>query len=521
MTEVVEVARNWFLSPSGRGNPDTDLDSRHADGASWTLGNRVRPLVHGATYFRELLDAVSRLEGGDLLLFTDWRGDAEEHLEGPGTEVGKVFAAAAGRGADVRGLLWRSHATMQFGTIKNRGLGKQIEDAGGQILLDMRVPKFGSHHQKLVVLRYATHPDDDVAFLGGIDLCFGRRDQADHLGDPQPLPMAAVYGDNPPWHDIQLAIQGPAVGDAEAVFRERWNDPAPLARHPVHLLGSWLNRETKAPDPLPPQSPDPCPAGDVAVQLLRTYPPRRPGYPFARKGERSIARAYLNALSKASRLVYVEDQYLWSSEVASVYARALRDNPELLMVFVIPGYPEQDGRVSMPPNQVGRARALSELRRAGGSRLAIYFLENDAGTPVYVHAKACVVDDTWACIGSDNTNRRSWTHDTELSAAFVDGNEDGVVRSLRLELASEHLGVPPTDPALLDPADFCAALDSAATELDAWHAAGASGPRPPGQLRRFSEGTVRLRTKAWATPIYRTVYDPDGRSLRARRAGTY
>jgi phosphatidylserine/phosphatidylglycerophosphate/cardiolipin synthase-like enzyme len=226
-------------------------------------------------------------------------------------------------------------------------------------------------------------------------------------------------------------------------------------------------------------------------------------------------------LSKASKLVYVEDQYLWSHEVASVYARALRENPALLMVFVIPGYPEQDGRLSMPPNQVGRARALDKLRQAGGSRLAIYYLENDVGTPVYVHAKACIVDDSWACIGSDNTNRRSWTHDTELSAAFVDGHDDGVARSLRLELAAEHLAVGPTDPALIDPADFYEALSQAAKALDTWHADGRAGPRPPGHLRTFCEPAMSQRTKAWATPIYRVVYDPDGRSRRARRAGTY
>ena len=51
---------------------------------------------------------------------------------------------------------------------------------------------------------------------------------------------------------------------------------------------------------------------------------------------------------------------------------------------------------------------------------AIYGLENHAGTPVYVHAKACVIDDTWTTIGSDNFNRRSWTHDSELSAVVID-----------------------------------------------------------------------------------------------------
>ena len=507
---------DWFLTASERGNPDTILDKRHADNSSWTGGNLVRPLVHGGTYFRELLLAVTKLKRGDLLLFTDWRGDADEHLDGPETEVGTVFAAAAARGVEVRGLLWRSHAALQLGTMKNRGLGKQIEEAGGSVLLDMRVPKFGSHHQKLVVIRYRDHPQDDVAFIGGIDLCHGRRDDAEHRGDPQPVPMAAVYGDNPPWHDVQVAIHGPAVGDAEAVFRERWNDPTPLQRHPLHLVSSWLNRETKTAEPLPPQTPDPTRAGDTAVQLLRTYPIRHPGYPFARRGERSIARGYIQVLARARSLVYVEDQYLWSREVAAVYADALRQQPELLMVFVIPGFPEQDGRLSMPPNEVGRARALSELRRAGGDRFAVYYLENDSGTPVYVHAKACIVDDQWACIGSDNTNRRSWTHDTELSAAFVDESDAGSVRSLRVTLAQEHLGSASVD--LSDPASFFEAFSRSARNLDDWHAGGRVGPRPPGQLRRFLDATVPRRTRAWASPIYRVIYDPDGRPFRLRRS---
>jgi phosphatidylserine/phosphatidylglycerophosphate/cardiolipin synthase-like enzyme len=42
---------------------------------------------------------------------------------------------------------------------------------------------------------------------------------------------------------------------------------------------------------------------------------------------------------------------------------------------------------------------------------------------VYVHAKACVVDDTWTCVGSDNLNLRSWTHDSELSCAVIDDTD--------------------------------------------------------------------------------------------------
>src|SRR4029077_1748523 len=147
-------------------------DRRHGDGRSWTTGNSVTPLVHGAQYFPALFRAVERLGSGDLLLFTDWRGDPDHWLDGPGTEGADVFAAAARRGADVRGLLWRSHFSgLRFSAGEHREFSEAIEEAGGECLLDMRVRSFGSHHQKLVVLRHRDRPEQDVAFIGGLDLC--------------------------------------------------------------------------------------------------------------------------------------------------------------------------------------------------------------------------------------------------------------------------------------------------------------------------------------------------------------
>jgi phosphatidylserine/phosphatidylglycerophosphate/cardiolipin synthase-like enzyme len=67
-----------------------------------------------------------------------------------------------------------------------------------------------------------------VAFVGGIDLCHGRNDDEDHLGDPQAIALDRRYGPRPAWHDTQLEIRGPAVGDLLHTFRERWEDPSPL-----------------------------------------------------------------------------------------------------------------------------------------------------------------------------------------------------------------------------------------------------------------------------------------------------
>lgn len=525
----------WFLSAAERGNRATRLDRRHLDGAAFTAGNGVTVLIHGQVYFVELLRCVRDLRSGDMLMFTDWRGDPDERLDGPGTEVSRVFAEAARRGVVVKGLIWRSHLDrFQFSEQENRHLGEEIEAAGGECLRDMRVRPGGSHHQKLVVLRHPGRPELDVAFVGGIDLCHSRRDGPDHAGDPQPARMAGVYGPRPPWHDVQLAVRGPAVADLETVFRERWDDPASLTRNPLERLADLIRRDDDTPGALPVQLPDPAATGPMSVQVLRTYPRRRPGYPFAPQGERSVAHAYEKVIDRAHSLIYLEDQYLWATDVVRRFADALRRNPGLHLIAVIPLHPDQDGRLFQPPNLIGRRQALAELQRAAGPRVGIFGIENAAGTPVYVHAKVCVVDDVWASIGSDNVNLRSWTHDSELSCAVLDERpdqrepcvpdrfDDGArvfARDLRLRLSREHLDRDPADDSdLLDPQRAFAAFTDAARQLQRWHDDGAAGARPPGRLRPYLKPRQSLFTRLWATPLYRTIYDPDARPRSLRRS---
>ncbi|MGH8890475.1 MAG: phospholipase D family protein [Acidothermaceae bacterium] len=526
----------WFLTAAERGNPATRLDGRRS--TAWSAGNRVEVLVHGATYFAALRACVERLGPGDSLLFTDWRGDPDEMLDDSGTTVGTLLCRAAERGVGVNGLVWRSHwDKLAFSAAENRRLGSEIEEAGGCCLLDMRVRLGGSHHQKFVVARRQANREDDVAFVGGIDLCHSRRDDVRHLGDPQRQPMAAVYGKRPPWHDVQLMLHGPAVGDVEFTFRERWDDPQPLSRAPWRRLADRMHREGLRPRGLPRQAADPPVAGGHVVQLLRTYADRRHGYPFAPTGERSVARGLHKALARARSLVYIEDQYLWSRGTVSVLAAALRANPQLRVVAVVPRFPDQDGKISRPPNDIGRLGSVQLLRASGGERFAIYDLENAASVPIYVHAKICIVDDIWACVGSANINRRSWSHDSELSCAVIDDSLDGreprdpgglgdgarvFARHLRLKLATEHLGrADGDDEGLIDPESFLSAMAVAAAQLDRWHGGGRVGPRPPGQLRTHHPADLRPFTRAWATPLYRLIYDPDGRPWRSRRAGTY
>lgn len=523
---------DWFLTADERGNPDTAIDRRR--GLSWSEGNDCRVLIHGATYFARLFEELSSLEAGDSVFFADWRGDPDELLMGPGTEVATVFARLAAHGVNVRALLWRSHPDQaRFSEQENLRLVDQINSAGGQAFVDERVRRAGCHHQKLVVIRHDSESDHDVAFVGGIDLSHGRRDDHHHMGDPQAIAIDRRYGLCPAWHDLQVEVRGPAVGDLEHTFRERWDDPEPVTRG---LWTRWISRiadERRRPPTLAVQPPDPKPKGRHAVQVLRTYPAKRPGYQFAPTGERSVARAYLKAFERARSLIYIEDQYLWSVAAANALAVALERHADLRVVVVVPTYPDEDGRFSGAANRVSQLRALARIAAAGGERFAAYDLERHDGTPIYVHAKICIIDDVWMMTGSDNFGRRSWTHDSELSLAIVDDTLDErtpvdpgrlgdkarvLPRSTRLRLWSEHLD---RDDVPVDPTDGFNMLAASATAVDAWYSAGQVGVRPPGRLRHHLPAPVAWWLKPAAEAFYHVVSDPDGRPLSLRRRHSY
>jgi len=332
-------------------------------------------------------------------------------------------------------------------------------------------------------------------------------------------------GDRTPWHDAALEIRGPVVGDLLRTFCERWDDGHPLDRRtPYRMVVQRLARMPRHPKPLPESFPDPPPAGPHAVQVLRTYGHKRPGYPFAPEGERSVARAYEKAFGIARDLIYVEDQYLWSELVAQGIHDALERSPALRVIVVVPRYPDADGALSGPPSRFGQLRAVRLLQRAAPGRVGIFDLENEEGTPIYVHAKICIVDDTWFTCGSDNFNRRSWTCDSELTCAVVDTTGTDarrLARDLRLEVWSEHLGLTRESLAALDPP---AALDlwtRTAAALDAWYAGGCQGARPAGQIRAHRTEPLSRFQALWAEPMYRLIYDPDGRPHRLRRSAEF
>ena len=325
---------DWLLTKSERANPETRLDARHDGEVAWSEGNLVRPLVHGATYFAELYERLEETRRGDLVFFTDWQGDADERLTGePGSEVVEVLGRADERGVDVRGLIWRSHwEKLNFNASENRLLGRQLQARGAEALLDMRVRTGGSHHQKLVVIRYR-----------------GRAGEGHRLrGRHRPVPLAARRRRAP--RRRAGTRDGAGVRRHAAVARRAGSHHRPgRARR-----GDGLPGAVGGPDPADPApgllDPGQAPAdghdpGPAARSSSRR--PRRPRAaprpssccgptrtcaaaattPSRAAASARVARGYTKALSRARKLIYIEDQYLWGQQVGDVFTEALRRNP--------------------------------------------------------------------------------------------------------------------------------------------------------------------------------------------------
>ena len=195
----------------------------------------------------------------------------------------------------------------------------------------------------------------------------------------------------------------------------------PLAPSPgVAALRPHAAGQRRVPGALPPQPPDPPPVGTHAVQVLRTYPAEAPGYPFAPR-RRTQHRAGL-----PSRRSRGAEPHLHRGPVPLVRTpprrspSALAPNPAARVVAVVPALPRREDASCRAAAPASGSCERSIGSAAGGDRVAVYDLENDRRTPIYVHAKVCIVDDVWLMIGSDNLNRRSWTHDSEMSCAVID-----------------------------------------------------------------------------------------------------
>ena len=274
-------------------------------------------------------------------------------------------------------------------------------DRAVQVALDSHERPLHCHHEKTVVI------DDRIAFVGGIDLT---SEDGDRFDTPS-HPARGKVG----WHDVATRIQGPAVTDVAEHFRMRWHE----------ITGERLA----------PAAPQPS-AGNVELQIVRTVPEKI--YKATPTGDFGILESYVRAFRAAQRFIYLENQFLWSPEIASILADKIAQppTPDFRLLVVLPAKPN-----SGADDTRGVLGELLEADADTGRVFAstIYARSGARADPIYVHAKVAIIDDDWLTIGSANLNEHSLFNDTEMNIVTHD---PALARETRLRLWSEHLELP-------------------------------------------------------------------------------
>ena len=288
-------------------------------------------------------------------------------------------------------------------------------------ILDKHHPLLSSHHQKFVVI------DDQIAFVGGIDLCENRWDTPQH--HIHSIRRKNCYGyDYRPWHDIQNMISGQAAYRLGLLFRERWH----YATNEVI--------EKKAATTLPVEdffSNTQLTIKDVPLSFCRTQPKYK-----SQKRARDNFLMTLELIKMARQFIYIENQYLTSRKVRKQIEKRLQepDGPEIIVI--LPKFPF--GWLESITIAILQARAIQRIRAKDKyGRFQAYYpqLAPNEETFLYVHSKLIIVDDLYMKIGSSNINNRSMGLDTEVDL-FLEAKDLRIhefITKVRRQLLSEHL----------------------------------------------------------------------------------
>ncbi|KUI61598.1 Phospholipase D1 [Cytospora mali] len=252
---------------------------------------------------------------------------------------------------------------------------------------------YWAHHEKFIVIDY------EMAFIGGLDLCFGRWDNHQHqLSDLHPEGIQneiwpgqdfnnnrvmdfqkvddwkqnelskADYG-RMPWHDVSMGLIGPCVYDIAEHFVLRWNfikrdkykrdarfdwlelrgrqgedeDLVGVQRptHPVgeYVLHPYTPMETKNLDN----------RGTVHAQVVRSSGDWSSGI----LTDHSIQNAYSDIIRKAEHFVYIENQFFITATgdqqapihntvgraIVDAVVRAGKEGRKFRVIIMIPAVP--------------------------------------------------------------------------------------------------------------------------------------------------------------------------------------
>ena len=326
--------------------------------------NRTTILRDGEETFRAMFAAIQGAHKSINLEYFIF-----EDVDFGGASLGDLLVAKRQAGVAVN-IIYDSYGsgstpTAFFDRLKQAGVNlvsfnpvNPLESKGGYSPNDR-------DHRKILIA------DGRIAIIGGVNLSTAY--QSNPLGKSGPAKGAA----SDPWRDTDLQIEGPAVGELQALFLDHWtrqkgpplDDPGPLPQLAV--------------------------AGTAVVRILGSTPDAQfPEYYVT----------LLSAIRNAEKSVMVSAAYFvpTDQEMEGLTAAARRGVDVRLLV--------PDKSDSEQSIQIGHSH-YTDLLEAG---VKIYETHG-----IVLHSKIVVVDGVWSVVGSSNFDRRSVLFNDEVDAVVL------------------------------------------------------------------------------------------------------
>lgn len=377
-------------------------------------GNKIKWYVDGRDYFWAVSVALERAK--ETIYIADWWLSPELFLRRPPYynqewRVDQVLKRRAEAGVKIYVIVYKEVAqalTCNSAHTKHalEGLCPAGKPGHGNITV-MRHPDhnvfenagdmtfYWAHHEKFIVIDYA------LAFIGGLDLCFGRWDSRQHPeADVHPagvhnevfpgqdfnnnriMDFQSVvdwksnelsktdYG-RMPWHDVAMGVIGDCVYDIAEHFVLRWNfvkrdkykrsedfdwltlqgregemEDLIAVQRPKHPVGEYIHHPLSPLEAKPWANEDP---GTVHAQVVRSSADWSSGI----LTEHSIQNAYAEVIRNAQHYVYIENQFFITATgekqtpinntigraIVDACVRAGKESRKFRVIIVIPAIP--------------------------------------------------------------------------------------------------------------------------------------------------------------------------------------